>query len=272
MTRTVITPPGRFALPAPRELWEAREVLYRFGIRDVLLRYRQTAIGVAWVVLQPLAAAGIFSIVFGQVADLPSGGLPYFLFAYMGMLGWNLFSGVVTRSAPSLVSNQALVSKVFFPRMLIPLSSMLSVMLDFVVAFALGIVLLFIYGVNPGWPILLLPIWTVLAVLLGAGIGLAASAIMVKYRDVGYMLPWVIQILLFASPVAYSLERVPANLQTLYSLNPITWMLEQFRYSLLGTPAPPSWQIVASVIVSIVVFLGGTLVFQKFERNFADVI
>ena len=123
MSHVVITPPRRFSLPSWRELWEAREVLYRFGVRDVVLRYRQTAVGVLWVVLQPLAAAGVFSLVFGQVADLPSDGVPYFLFSYMSMLAWTLFNGVLTRAAPSLVSNQALVSKVFFPRMLVPLST-----------------------------------------------------------------------------------------------------------------------------------------------------
>lgn len=272
MTRIVITPPARFSLPAPRELWEAREVLYRFGLRDVVLRYRQTAVGVAWVLLQPLAAAGIFSIVFGQVANLPSAGIPYFIFSYVGMLAWNLFNGIVGRSAPSLVGNQALISKVFFPRMLVPLSSSLAVLIDFVVALGLGIVLLAIYAINPGWPILLLPLWVFLMVLLGAGIGLAASAVMVKYRDVAYVLPWALQILFFASPVAYSLEAVPERLHALYNLNPLTWYLEEFRFSLLGLPAPAPWQIAGSVVVALLVFLGGTLVFQHLEREFADVI
>ncbi|SDC90015.1 lipopolysaccharide transport system permease protein [Sanguibacter gelidistatuariae] len=268
----VITPPRRFSLPRLSELWEAREVLYQFGQRDIILRYRQTAIGVAWVLLQPIAAAGIFSIVFGRVAKLDSGGVPYFIFSYMGMLAWNLFAGVVTRAAPSLVSNQALVSKVFFPRMLVPLSTTLSVMLDFVVALGLGVVLLVVYGINPGWPALLLPVWAVLMVLLGAGAGLAASAIMVKYRDVAYIVPWLVQVMLFASPVAYSLDSVPKNLQGLYAANPLTWILEEFRWSLLGSAAPPTWQIGASVVVSLGVFVVGALIFQQFEREFADVI
>lgn len=269
---TVIVPPRRLALPRMRELFEAREVLYRFGIRDVVLRYRQTAIGVAWVLIQPLAAAGIFALVFGQVAKLSSQGVPYFAFTYVGMLAWNLFSGVVTRSAPSLVSNQALVSKVFFPRMLMPLGTVLSVLLDFVVALALAVVLLFIYGINPGWPVLLLPVWVLLIVMLATGIGLLASALMVRYRDIAYFLPWALQILLYASPVAYSVAEVPAKLQGIFALNPLTWFLEEFRYSLLAQPAPAGWQVAASVVVSCGVLFVGAVGFQSWEREFADVI
>lgn len=272
MPHIVITPPGRLGLPAGRELWDAREVLYRFGQRDILLRYRQTAVGVAWVLIQPLAAAGIFSIVFGQIADLPSDGIPYFLFSYMGMLAWNLFNGVVSRAAPSLVGNQSLISKVFFPRMLVPMASVLAVMIDFLVAVALGAVLLALYGVNPGWPVLLLPVWALLLALMASGLALAASSIMVKYRDVAYVLPWLMQILLFASPVAYSLDAIPTSLRWLYELNPLTWFLELFRYSLLGIDAPAAWQIVGAVTASLIAAFLGTVVFQRFEREFADVI
>ena len=269
---TVITPPGRFSLPRWSELWEAREVAYRFAQRDVLLRYRQTAVGVAWVVLQPLASAGIFAIVFGQVADLSSDGVPYFVFSYMGMLAWNLFNNVLGRSAPSLVSNQSLVSKVFFPRMIVPLSSAASVLLDFFVALVLGVVLLVVYGINPGWPVLLVPVWVVLVVLFSAGLGLAASALQVKYRDVGYILPWLTQILLYASPVAYAVSEVPDNLRGLFNANPLTWMLGMFRWSLLGLDQPPLWQIGGFAIAAVVVFYVGALFFQSWERNFADVI
>lgn len=272
MSRTVIHPPGSLNLPSWRELWAAREIFAQFGRRDVLLRYRQTAIGVAWVVIQPLAAAGIFAIVFGGIADLPSGDVPYFLFSFAGLLGWNLFNGVVTRGAASLVANQALVSKVFFPRLLVPLSTVVSVMLDFAVAFALFVVLLVVFGVSPGWAILLLPVWVVLTLLLSAGIALAAAAGTVKYRDVSYFLPWVLQILLYATPVAYSLSAVPADLLWMFNLNPLTWLLECYRWSLLGQAAPEAWQLAALVIGSTVVAFGGLLVFQRMERGFADVI
>ncbi|MDF2805118.1 MAG: transporter permease [Cellulosimicrobium sp.] len=272
MTQTIITPPGRFSAPNLREMWQAREVLVRFGMRDVVLRYRQTAVGVVWVLIQPLVSAGIFSIVFGQVAGLSSDGKPYFIFSYVGMLAWTLFSGVLNRSAGSMVGSQALISKVYFPRILVPLSGILSVFLDFVIALALGIVLLFVYGINPGWPALLLPVWAVLIAFLGAGLGLAASAIMVRYRDVAYVLPWIVQTLLYASPVAYSVSAVPANLQALFNANPLAWFLDLFRWSLLGTPAPAGWKIAGAVVVSLLVLTWGMFVFQKFEREFADVI
>ena len=272
MRTTVITPPGRLPLPRWSELWEAREVALRFGQRDVVLRYRQTAIGVAWVLIQPLAAAGIFSLVFGSVANLPTGGVPYFLFSFISMLAWTLFSSVVGRAAPSLVANQALVAKVFFPRMLVPISTAMSALLDIAVGLALGIVLLVVYGVNPGWGVLLLPVWVLLFVLLALGIGLAASAWMVRYRDIGYVLPWVLQFALFATPVAYSLDAVPADLVPVFAANPLSWLMELFRYSLLGEALPPAWQIVGAVAVSFGVFLLGATVFQRHERSFADLI
>lgn len=259
-------------MPHWRELWEAREVALRFGQRDIVLRYRQTAIGVAWVLIQPLAAAGIFSLIFGSVANLPTDGIPYFLFTFVSMLAWTLFASIVNRAAPSLVANQTLVSKVFFPRMLVPISTAMSALLDFAVGLGLGLVLLVLYGVNPGWAVLLLPVWVVLFVLLGLGIGLACSAWMVRYRDIAYVLPWLIQVALFATPVAYSLEAVPANLQAVFLVNPLSWLMELFRSSMLGTAFPPAWQVVGAVVVSVGAFLIGAIVFQRNERSFADLI
>lgn len=268
----VITPPGRLPLPGLRELWEAREVFLRFGTRDLKLRYRQTALGIVWVVLQPLLSAGVFAVVFGQIANLSSDGVPYFVFSFAGMLAWTIFNGIVTRAAPSLISNQALVSKVFFPRMLVPLSSVLSVLVDFLVAAALMVVLLVVYGIAPGWPLLTLPVWIAMLVLLGSGIGMAASALMVKFRDVAYIVPFAMQTLLYASPLAYSLNEVDAHIRWMFDINPLTWMLEGFRWALLGLAQPPSWQILAAAVVSVVGFVAGALVFSKMERGFADVI
>ncbi len=269
---TVIVPPGRWSLPRWGELWAARDVLLQFGKRDVLLRYRQTFVGVAWVLLQPLATAGVFALVFGQVAKLPSDGVPYFLFSFMSMLAWTVFSQVLTRAAGSLVANQALVSKVFFPRLLVPLSTSLAVGLDFVIGLGLGVVLLVAYGVNPGWAVLLTPVWLVLLLALGLGLGLAAAAWTVSYRDVAYVLPWLIQVLLYGSPIAYAQSAVPAALQPWFAANPLTWLLEGFRWSTLGTPAPPAWQLAGAVVVPVLVFVAGLLVFQRHERAFADVI
>ncbi|MWB97271.1 ABC transporter permease [Agromyces seonyuensis] len=272
MARTIITPPKGLGLPSFREIWSAREVLWRFGTRDILLRYRQTVVGVAWVVIQPLVGAGIFSLVFGGVAGLPSGGVPYFLFSLAGLLSWNLFASVIDRSAPSLVSNQALVSKVYFPRLLVPASTVLSVLLDTAVGLGLFVVLLFVFGVNPGWPVLLFPVWALLALMAGLGLGMAASAIMVKYRDVGYVLPWVVQVLFYATPVAYALEGAPADLRWLFELNPLTWMMEAFRWSMLGLDAPPLWQMGGFALFAVLLLALGLTVFQRYERTFADVI
>lgn len=270
--RTVITPPGRLNLPSWRELWNAREVAVRLALRDVIVRYRQTIFGITWVIAQPLVSAGIFTIVFGEIAGLSTGKIPTFLFTLAGMLAWNLFNGALGRASGSMVGNQSLVQKVFFPRLLVPISSLASVVLDFLVALALAVVLLFVYGINPGWAVLLLPVWVLLILLIGTGLGLAAAAYMVKYRDVGYVLPWLVQILLYASPVAYALSSVPENLRWLFDINPVTWFLEGFRWSLLGTDFPPTWQVVALVVAAPLIFLAGTLVFQKNEREFADFI
>ncbi|PJI94115.1 ABC transporter permease [Luteimicrobium subarcticum] len=268
----VITPPGRFSVPHWRELWNAREILFQFGMRDVLLRYRQTAVGVAWVVVQPLAAAAVFSVVFGRVAGLSSAGVPYFLFTYMGMLAWTLFSTALSRSAASVVGSQALIQKVFFPRLIVPAASVLSSVVDFVVGLLFGLVLLVVYGVNPGFQVLLAPVVALLFLMFGLGIGTAASAVMVRYRDVAYVLPWLIQVLLFASPVAYALDAVPSSLKLWFEANPLTWYLELFRYTLLRQPAPPAWQFVGAAVLAPLVLAGGVLVFQQFERRFADIV
>lgn len=272
MSRLVITPPGRLNMPRWRELWEAREVAYQFGRRDVILRYRQTAIGVVWVLLQPLVAAAIFAVVFGRLAGLSTDGVPYFLFSYIGMLSWNLFSGLIGRASGSLVANQALVAKVFFPRMLVPISSTLAVLLDFLVSFALGIVLLIVYGVNPGWGVLLMPVWLICLLMMALGISLAASALMVKYRDVSYVLPWVLQIGLYATPIAYSLSAVPQAYRWLFYANPLAWLVELFRSSMLGMSPSAAWLAPAGIVASVVVLLAGVIVFQSREREFADLI
>lgn len=270
--RVVITPPGRLNLPPWREIWNAREVAVRLAQRDVIVRYRQTFFGITWVILQPLVTAGIFTIVFGVIAGLPTDGTPTFVFALAGTLAWNLFNGALGRAASSMVGNQALVQKVFFPRMLVPISSLASIVVDFVVAFSLLVVLLFVFGISPGWEVLLLPVWIALILMLGLGIGLAAAAYMVKYRDVGYVLPWFMQIVMYASPLAYSLSAVPDDLRWLFEANPVSWFLEVFRWSILETPAPPIWQIIAISVAAPLVLFIGTLVFQKNEREFADYI
>jgi lipopolysaccharide transport system permease protein len=268
----VITPPRRFSLPKLSELWEAREVLYRFGARDVTLRYRQTLLGVVWVVLQPLLTALIFALVFGRVAGLKTGGVAALVFSFVGLLAWNLFSGIIGRAQSSLVSNRDLVSKVFFPRMLVPLATVYSCLIDYLVSTAFLVVLLIIYGINPGTAVVLVPVWTLMVILLASGIGLVTSALTVRYRDVNYFIPFLLQFLLFASPIAYSIANVPSKYRAIYEINPLTWLLQEFQWSYLHQPVPPLWQIVLSVAVPIGVFVGGALVFEQMERGFADLI
>lgn len=272
LEQVVITPPGRLNMPAWGELWGAREVAIRLAQRDIIVRYRQTIFGISWVILQPLVTAGIFTIVFGVIAGLSTDGMPTFVFTLAGMLAWNMFNGALNRSASSMVSNQSLVQKVFFPRMLVPISSLASILVDFLVGFVLLIAMLFVFGINPGWGILLLPLWILLILMLGLGFGLGAAAYMVKYRDVGYVLPWVLQVLMYASPLAYALSAVPGNLRWLFEINPVTWFLEVFRWSALGTAAPPLWQFIAIIVAGPVVFFVGSVIFQKNEREFADYI
>ncbi len=269
MAAIVITPPKRFSLPKVRQLWEAREVLYRFGARDVTLRYRQTLLGVVWVILQPLLTALIFTVVFGKVAKLPSGGVPYMVFAFTGLLAWNLFYGIISRAANSLVSNRDLVSKVFFPRMLVPLSTSVSTITDYFVSVVFLAVLLVAFGIRPGTALVLAPVWTVMVILLASGCGLVASALQVRYRDIAYVVPFALQFLLYASPVGYA---VPKRYEVIYNINPLTWLLNEFRWSFLDQPAPPGWQIALSVLVPVVVFVGGVICFEQMERSFADVI
>jgi lipopolysaccharide transport system permease protein len=272
MANIVITPPGRFSIPNVKHLWEAREVLFRFGARDVTLRYRQTLLGVVWVVLQPLLTAAVFTLVLGKVAHLPSGGAPYLLLVFSGLLAYNMFSDMITRASGSLVSNRDLVSKVFFPRMLVPLATGCSSFVDFVVSSAFMGVLLVIYGRSTGAAIVLLPVWTVMLMLFASGIGLVAGALQVRYRDVAYVVPFLLQFFMFASPVAYSTTAIPSKYQLIYDLNPLTWILNEFRWSFLDLAAPPMWEIVLSIVVPILVFVGGAVIFEQMERGFADVI
>ena len=255
-----------------REIWQFRDLLVTLAGRDIKLRYRQTALGVLWVIVQPLLAAGIFSFVFGKVAKLPSDGVPYFIFAYAGLLGWTAFSNTLTKTSFCLIQNSHLVSKVFFPRLVLPLSTVVSTMIDFAVALLMMVVLMVVYHITPHVGLLLLPVLLALLVLLALGVGLYAAALTASYRDVQYVMPVFLQMLLYASPVSYAVSAVPASLRHFYFLNPLSGLLEAFRWSLLGRGAVP-WGFVAySAVVTVVVFIIGAFAFKKMERRFADVI
>ena len=268
----VIRPPSRWAPVKLDELWSYRDLLARFVARDVTLRYRQTVLGVVWVVLQPLLAAGAFSFVFGRVAGLSSDGVPYFAFAFAGMLAWNMFSGIVGRMSGSLTGNAALVSKIFFPRLILPLSALGSILLDFVVSLGMMAVILVVAGVAPTWTIVTFPLWVVGVLALATGLGLLAGALMVPYRDVQYIVPFLTSILLYISPVGYSVSNVPASVRTLYELNPLTGLLEGFRWSLLGIGELSAFATIWAAVVSVALLVVGVLAFSHMERRFADVI
>jgi len=269
----VLRPRRSWLPPSPREVWDFRGLLVRFCARDITLRYRQTALGVVWVVLQPLLAAGILSFVFGSVAGLPPpAGIPYYVFSLVGTVAWTTFSQIATRGASSLVGNAAMVQKVFFPRILLPLSTALSTMVDVGISLVLLAVLLVVYGIAPGAAIVTFPVWLALFVALGLGLALAAGALMVRYRDVGFMLPVGVQFLLFLSPVAYTLASVPAGSRTLYELNPLAGLLEGLRWSVLGTSAPSAGLALYSIASTVVLFVIGLVTFHRLERGFADVI
>jgi len=270
--RIVITPPGRLSIPRVGDMWEAREVLYRFGARDVTLRYRQTLLGVVWVILQPLLTALVFVLVFGRIAHLPSGGVPYILLVFSGLLVFNLFQGIVTRAQSSLVANRDLVSKVFFPRMLVPLAVIYSNLVDFAVATVFLAILQIGFGVAPSWAVVLVPLWTLMAICLASGVGLLTAALTVRYRDVSYVVPFFLQFLTYASPVGYAVNAIPARYHLFFDVNPLTWLLNEFRWSFLDMAVPPGWQIILSIVVPVVVLLGGAMVFEQMERSVADLI
>lgn len=254
------------------ETWQARDLLYTFADRDIRLRYRQTALGVIWVVLQPLIAAGVFTFVFGKVAHMSSAGKPYLLFTFAALTGWNLFSGILTRASACLVGNANLVSRVFFPRLILPLSVAPAALLDFIVSLGMYGALMIVYGVAPTPALLTLPLWMLLLSAGAFGAGLVAASLTVRYRDVQFVLPVAVQLLLYASPVAYAASSVPEQWRSLYYLNPLVAAIEGLRWSLLGTDAPAAGAVAWSVAAAAIAVASGVVVFRRMERGFADVI
>ena len=255
-----------------RELWRFRELLSVLAVRDLKLRYKQTVLGVAWVVLQPLMAAAVFAFVFGRVAGLGSDGKPYFLFAYTGLLGWNLFAGVLTRCGACLTGNAQLVSKVFFPRLILPLSTVPGALVDFAAGVAVLAALMAYHGVAPGWHLLAAVAPLTVLVATAVGMGVLVAALAVSYRDVLHMLPVLTQVLLFASPVAYAVSSVPPEVRAAYHVTPLAPALEGFRAAVLGTPPPPWGASAWSAAAAVALLTAGLCTFKRMERRFADVI
>jgi lipopolysaccharide transport system permease protein len=268
----VIRPDSARSLGIFADLWQFRDLLWALADRDLRLRYRQTMLGVAWVVLQPLLGALIFTFVFGVVAGLGTDGIPYIVFTFASLAGWNLFSGIVSRSSASLVQNSGLIGKVFFPRVVLPTSTVPAALVDLAFALVLLAALMAWFGRLPSLAILTLPLWLALLVALALAIGFAASALMVRYRDVQHILPVALQLLLYASPVAYSASNVPGALRAFYYLNPVATALDGLRWALLDAVPPPLAAVSYAVFMTIGLLLLGTMMFRRMERGFADVI
>ncbi|HEX3447062.1 MAG TPA: ABC transporter permease [Isosphaeraceae bacterium] len=255
-----------------QEIFRYRDLLLTLADRDIRVRYKQTVIGVAWVVLQPLMTSLIFAFVFGVLARLPSEGRPYILFAFSGLLAWNAFSQTLTRVSFALVGNVHLVSKVYFPRLILPLAAMASTLVDFVVALVLMFLMLIFYGVWPGWGLLLLPVWLAVMLVMALGLGLVAAALMVKYRDISHIIPTILQLGMYVTPVAWSALIVPGKFRWIFLANPLTGLLNAFRWSLLGEGALSLPALAYSTVTAALFFWCGAIVFKQQERNFADVI
>jgi lipopolysaccharide transport system permease protein len=260
---------GRFGIDF-RELWSYRELLYFFVWRDLKIRYKQTAIGAAWVVIQPLMTMAVFSLFFGRLAKIPSGGLPYPLFYYIALLPWTYFAGALTNATNTMVENQKVITKVFFPRILLPTAGALSGLADFAIAFVLLIAMLAYYRITPTLSVLFMPLFLLLAILTALGMGLWLSALNALYRDVRYVLPFLVQFWMFASPVVYPSTLVPVRYRWLYGLNPMAGVIEGFRWSLTGHGQPPSRMIFASAVMVVVILIGGLVYFQSIEGTVAD--
>ena len=255
-----------------RELWAYRELLYFLTWRDIKVRYKQTAIGVAWAVLQPLAMMLAFTLFFGKLAKIPSDGVPYPLFAYAGLLPWQLFSRTLAESTNSLITDQRLITRVYFPRILVPTAATAAAVVDFVIATGLLVVLMWVYRIAPSAMIVWLPFFTLLMIVAALGVGFWLSALNVEYRDVMYTVPFLTQFWLFVTPVVYPTSLVPESWRVWYALNPMVGVVEGFRWALLGAGQPPGLTIGTSTLVALLVFVSGIMWFRRRERTFVDAI
>ncbi len=261
----------KWALLDLKSLWAYRELLYFLTWRDVKVRYKQTLLGVVWVILQPLLAMLTFSIFFGKLVGVASDGIPYALFAYTALLPWMFFSKAVTSGGSSLVNSAHLITKIYFPRLIIPGATVLSGLVDFAVAFVLLILLMLYYGVGVTLNILLLPLLILLTVLFALGVGLWTSAMNVRYRDIGAVLPFAVQMWMFVTPIIYPLSLVPQKWRWLMTLNPMTGIIEGYRSALLGTPC--NWSALAfSATVTLILLFYSSYTFRRMESHFADIV
>lgn len=269
---TIVRPSRRWPRLGLKEVWEYRDLLYFLVWRDIKVRYKQTALGAAWAVLQPVFATIVFSVVFGRLARVPSDGVPYPVFAYVALLPWQLFASCLTESANSLVGSQNLIKKVYFPRVIIPLSTVLAGLVDFAVSFLVLLALLFHYHIGLTASLAVLPALLLFVVMAALSVGLWLSALNVEYRDVRYTLPFLSQIWMYATPVVYSSSLVPARWRPLYGLNPMAGVVEGFRWAVLGRSGSLGAEVWVSAVVVVLLLMGGLVYFRRMESTFADVV
>ena len=255
-----------------KELKEFKDLFFLLSLRDVKLRYKQTLLGVLWVVFQPLATVIVFTYIFGRLAKMPSDGVPYLIFAFSGLLPWFFFSQAIQRGSNSLISDAKLITKVYFPRMIVPISSVAAVIIDFLVMTGLFLVLMAVYQIHPTWRLVCLPLLLLWTLTFSTAISIWLSAFNVYYRDFAYVLPFIIQIWMYASPIIYSGSIIPMKWKFVYALNPLSGIIDCFRWSLLGTTEFPWISFTVSSLVTVVAFFGSCATFKRIERHFADVI
>jgi len=254
------------------ELWEYHELIYFLVWRDIKVRYKQTVLGVTWAVLQPFLTMVVFTLIFSKLAKVPSDGIPYPIFAFAGLLPWQLFANALTNSSNSLVNNRGLITKVYFPRLILPLSSVVGGLVDFFLAFLVLIGMMFYYGITPTYGVLMLPLFIILAITISFSVSIWFSALNVQYRDVRYTIPFLTQFWLFMTPIAYPSSLVPEKWRFIYGLNPMAGVVEGFRWGLLGKTNETGPLIFISVIIVIFLLVGGLIYFRRMERTFADII
>lgn len=269
---TWIRPSRGWSPPDLRELWRYRELVYFLVWRDVKVRYKQTALGAAWAVLQPVATMGVFSLFFGKLAQMPSDGVPYPLFSLAALVPWTFFAQGLIQSANSLVGSQNLVTKVYFPRLAIPLAAVLAGAVDFLLAFAILLGMMAFYGAAPTAQAVWLPLFLLLAFVTSLGVGLWLAAWNVRYRDVRYIVPFLAQLWLFATPIAYPSSLLSEPWRTVYGINPMAGVVEGFRWALLGSGDAPGGMVLVSAAVALALLASGLFVFRRMERTFADVV
>jgi len=255
-----------------RSVWDYRELLYFLAWRDLKARYAQTAMGLAWAVIQPLFMMLVFTVIFSSIARIPSDGIPYPIFAYTALVPWSYFAKSLDRSGFSVVAESNLITKVYFPRVIVPLAATLGGLLDFVIAFLMLIGLMAWFGVTPNWKIATVPFFLAVAVVASLAVSLWLSALFVKYRDIGAVVPLLTQVWMFATPVAYPMSMIPDRWRTLYAMNPMVGVVEGFRWALLGTTAPDPALLAVNLLVIIILFVCGVAFFNRMANTFADVI